>query len=371
MRNFGSYIQGDYTIRPGCAWIGCDFKFDLGLRYNVEYKKFDITACAPNPKTELCSRFDSTVSGTESEMWDGWSGNFILAWYYDDQESNVYLKYSRGWKGGHFNGGATSRFDIITGVNPETVDSYELGLRAHWFDGRLMTNVTSFYYDYQELQVFKIEQTALQGFPISKLVNAQSATIYGIELDLLASPLEGMNITFNFAWVESVYDEFVTSLQFKFAQPRPNGQGSFPPITIRRPYDYSGNTLIASPRFSFTGSIDYEIPLPGQIAGHALGTLVPRYSFSWKDEVFFDSGEGRGAYLNFPVATFGQESFWIHNAALSWRSENELLEITAWVHNLRNEFYKTNSDDLSIGLNYLLHSWADPRTYGISATVAF
>jgi iron complex outermembrane receptor protein len=233
-----------------------------------------------------------------------------------------------------------------------------------------MTNVTGFYYDYQDLQVFKIEQTPQQGFPIPKLVNAQSATIFGIELDLLASPIEGMQITFNFAWVDSEYDEFVTVLPFFFAQERPNG-GNFPPQIIHVPFDYSGNTLIASPELSFTGSIDYEIPLPGQIAGRGLGTLVPRYSFSWKDDVFFDAGEGRGAYLNFPKATFGQKAFWIHNASLSWSSENELLEITAWVHNLRDEFYKINSDDLSVGLNYLLHSWADPRTYGISATIAF
>jgi iron complex outermembrane receptor protein len=369
LRNFGSYIQGDYTVRPGCAPIGCDIKLDVGLRYNIEYKKFDITACPV--VTVGCNPEDITLTGTEAEMWDGWSGDFTLAWYYDDQENNVYLAYHRGWKGGHFNGGATTRFDIITAVEPEKVDSYELGLRAHWFDGRLMTNITGFYYDYTDLQVFKVEQTAQQGFPIAKLINAQSATIYGIELDLGASPIEGMEITFNFAWVESVYDEFLTTLPFKFAQERPNGQGNFPPKTIFKTFDYSGNTLIASPRFSFTGSIDYEIPLPGEISGHGLGFIIPRYSFSWKDDVYFDAGKGQGAYLNFPVATFGQEAFWIHNAALSWRSESEMIEITGWVHNIFDEYYKTNSEDYSVGVNFLLHSWADPRTYGVTATISF
>ena len=369
MRNFGSYIQGDYTIRPGCEPIGCDFKLDLGLRYNVEFKKFDITVCAFDLK--VCNPTVFTLEGQESTLWDGWSGDFTLSWFYDDQENNVYLSYSRGWKAGHFNGGATGKFDVITSVEPETVDSYEIGLRAHWFDGRLMTNVTGFYYDYKDLQVFKIEQTPTQGFPITKLINAQSAVIFGIELDLMASPIEGMQITFNFAWVDSEYDEFSTDLPFFFAQERPNGRGSFPPEIIRLPFDYSGNTLIASPEFSFTGSIDYEIPLPGQIGGQGLGTLIPRYSFSWKDDVFFDAGEGRSSQLNFPKATFGQEAFWVHNAALSWRSENELLEITGWVHNFMDEFYKTSTDDLSVGFNFLLDAWADPRTYGVTATVSF
>jgi len=116
LRNFASYIQGDYTVRPGCEPIACDFKLDIGLRYNVEYKKFDITAC--NWTFQVCNPFIVTITGQETETWDGWSGDFILAWLYDDQESNVYLKYSRGWKGGHFNGGASTKFDVISGVDP-------------------------------------------------------------------------------------------------------------------------------------------------------------------------------------------------------------------------------------------------------------
>jgi iron complex outermembrane receptor protein len=369
LRNFGTYIQGDYTIRPGCVTIGCDFKLDLGLRYNVEYKKFDITACAY--LLSICNPGRVTITGTEDETWDGWSGDFILAWFYDEQENNVYIKYSRGWKGGHFNGGATTRFDIITGVEPEIVDSYEIGLRSHWFDGRLMANVTGFYYDYKDLQVFKLEQNPPAGFTIAKLVNAKDATVYGVELDLALQPIEGMNVTFNGAWVESEYNEFITDLPFRFQPTKPGGRNVGGRITVRFPFDYSGNDLIGSPRFSFTGSIDYEIPLPGQIFGRGLGTLSPRYSFSWKDDIFFDAGSGKGAYLNFPEATFGQEAFWIHNASLSWRSENELIEVTGWVHNFLDEHYKTSSDDVSIGLQYILNAWADPRTYGITISLSY
>jgi len=365
LRNFGTYIQGDYTIRPGCAPIGCDFKLDLGFRYNVEYKQFDIEAC--NYAQGICDPSRTTITGTENEMWDGWGADVILAWFYDDRENNVYVKYSRGWKGGHFNGGATTQFDIITGVRPEIVDSYEVGLRAHWFDGRLMTNVTGFYYDYQDLQVFKTEQSLTAFFSTNKLVNAKSAEIYGIELDFAAQPIEGMNITFNAAWVESEYNEFTTLLPFRFRKARPGGMGFFPPIIVRFPFDYAGNDLIGSPRFSFTGSIDYEIPLPGAFPG----SLSPRYSFSWKDDIYFDSSSGTGAYLNFPESYFGQEAFWIHNASLSWRSENDRFEVTGWVHNFLDQHYKTSSDDLSQGLGYILNAWADPRTYGVTVSLSY
>ncbi len=71
------------------------------------------------------------------------------------------------------------------------------------------------------------------------------------------------------------------------------------------------------------------------------------------------------------MAFFGQESFWIHNASLSWRSENDLIEVTGWVHNFLDEYYKTSSSDLSQGLQYVLNAWADPRTYGISLSLSY
>ncbi len=149
------------------------------LRYNVEYKKFDISACGfTNRKT--CNARKSHAS-PEKKTRRGTVGaeTFILAWFYDEQESNVYIKYSRGWKGGHFNGGATTRFDVITGVDPEIVDSYELGLRSHWFDGRLMTNVTGFFYDYKDLQVFKLEQDPSGRFHAPSWSTPRTRTVYG------------------------------------------------------------------------------------------------------------------------------------------------------------------------------------------------
>jgi len=369
LRNIGIYAEGNYTIRPGCAPISCDFKLDVGIRYNVEFKTFDITACAYNLR--VCAPNRVTLTGQEDNTWDGWSGDFILSWFYDEEEDNVYLKYARGWKGGHFNGGATTRFDIITGVDPEIVDSYEIGIRTHWFDGRLMTNVTGFYYDYQDLQVFKLEQSPVAGFTTAKLVNAQHAQVYGIELDLSAEPIERLQITFNAAWVESDYSEFITELPFRFRPMKPGGRIVGEIVTVWFPFDYSGNDLIGSPRYSFTGSIQYEIPLPWQIAGHGLGSLTPAYSVSWKDDIYFDAGSGRGAYLNFPEATFGQPAFWIHNASLTWKSENEMIEVVGWVHNFLDEHYKTSSDDLSIGLSFIRNAYADPRTYGITVTLSY
>jgi iron complex outermembrane receptor protein len=364
MRYFAAYAQSDYKFQPGCARISCDFTLDLGLRYNLEYKRFDIQACGV--EGNLCQ---SNLDGIDDNLWDGLSGDISLAWHFFE-DNNLYAKFSRGWKGGHFNGGATTRFDVVTGVDPEIVNSYEGGIRSNWFDGQLMVNGTLFYYDYQDLQVFQLEQTP-GGFPIPKLVNADDAVVYGFELDMGASPLPGLSLTYNFAWVESEYTNFVVGLPFQRREKKPTGIGFYPPINYRKEFDYSGNPLIASPRYSMTGSVDYTIPIPAKIGRPGLGFIIPRFSFSWKDDVFFDAGRGQGALLNFPEATFGQKSFWVFNASLGWRSEDERIEVVGWVHNFMDERYKTQNFDLSRGLQLILEAYADPRTYGVTVTVSF
>ncbi|MBW2691989.1 MAG: TonB-dependent receptor plug domain-containing protein [Deltaproteobacteria bacterium] len=368
MWNFATYAQMEYRLQPGCESVSCDFTLLAGLRYNWEHKSFDTSVV----ETPVSSAVRNTLEGKDSALWKGVSGELMLAWNFSDV-SSLYLKYSRGWKGGHFNGGATSIFDVITGVDPELVDSYEVGLRSFWFEDRLTFNLTGFYYDYQDLQVFIIEQTKF-GYPIPKLVNAEDALVYGVELDLQAEPIEGLEITFNAAWVESEYLDFVVSFSDKFRIPK--ACRTCPPpdplfIIVDRKFDYSGNNLIASPRFSFTGSIEYDIPLPGQIAGRGLGTLSPRFSLSWKDSMFYDACGGTGARCNFPDATFGQKPFWVFNAALTWTSENDLLTVSGWVRNFLDEHYKTQSFDLSRGLGVILDAYAEPRTYGITATFLF
>jgi iron complex outermembrane receptor protein len=349
--------------------MSCDFTLIAGLRYNAEWKKFET-----NVIETLGPLSFQSLQGEDDDLWTGTGAELSLAWNFLEA-SDLYAKFSRGWKGGHFNGGATSIRAVVTGVEPEVVVSYEGGLRSYWFEERMMLNVTGFYYDYQDLQVFIIEQTDL-GYPIPKLVNANDALVYGVELDLGASPLPGLNFTYNFAWVESEYLDFKVSFTEKRQLPRPCPRCPKPPPQVfLREFDYTGNPLIASPRFSMTGSVDYRVPLPGTLLGRGFGSLTPRFSFVWKDAMFFDACRGQGTRCNFKEEdwgiTFGQDPFWVLNAQLTWRSESERLQITGWVRNFLDEHYKTQNFDLTRGIGIILDAYADPRTFGITATLTF
>ena len=357
LRNFSVYGMATWTFLD-------DFELQFGARQNWEQKSFDIEATSqPASATEAAQSKDEY----EEASFSGWGGNINLS-YQVLPDAVVTMKFSHGWKGGHFNGGAFNSQALVSPVRPEIVDSFEIGGQSRWFDGRLIVNGAFFIYDYQDLQVFNLEQTS-SGATISQLINAEHARIYGAELDIQAEPVDGLNIEFHFAWLDSYYRDFENELDFERTvgcPPRPCERREY-----TRSISYSGNPLIASPRFAVASAVDYSIPLPA-IMGAPMGYLTPRVSLTWKDRTYFDACSGRGTQCNFPINTFSQGPLLLLGASLGWWSADERFQVSGWVRNLTNETYLTQTFDQSgPSMMNILEIYGDPRTYGITVGVYF
>jgi iron complex outermembrane receptor protein len=356
---FAAFGSAEWDILPDLFTSGDHFTLGGSIRYSWEYKEFGVLSRA-------FARIDGgigeveSLSGTESDVFTGVAGGTSLTYHFTE-EKNVYLKYSRGWKPGHFNGGAVFSGQIIEPVRPEIVDSYEAGLRSSWLDGRLQVDLTAFYYDYQDLQVFQLEQDS-RGFPIQQLVNAEEATIYGVELDLHASPIEDLDLRFHTSFLESEYGKFGQTIYVQGPRPAP-GQ----PREIREiPIDYSGNRLIGSPVWSLGGAVEYALVI------ERFGELIPRFSFSWKDKTYFDPAEGKGSQQDLPDDTIAQDAYWQLHAGLMYRSPCQRFELTGWVRNITDEHYKVTSFDVSARpFQFVLDVYGQPRTYGLTVSVYF
>ena len=130
--------------------------------------------------------------------------------------------------------------------------------------------------------------------------------------------------------------------------------------------DYTGNRLLGSPDWSMSGSVEYSIPLP-----LGLGALVPRFSFSWQDDIFFDPAEGKGTSQELPDGTIAQKAYWLLNAGLLWRNEGDWLEVSGWVRNITEEAYRVQSFDLTDDFGFVADYYGDPRTYGFTVSLYF
>lgn len=341
----------------GGAEFLSNFEVGASLRYNWAEKNFSQASLGVRG---TATRFPANI-GSESDTWDDVAGDVSLSYFIGEFHS-IYGKYSRGWKPGHFSLGTLTSGVPLTPVEPETVDSFEIGARTLWFDGMVQADLTLFYYDYRDLQVFQTTVDPL-GNILRRLINAKQASVQGAELDLSVEPIEGLTLAFNGAYLDSEYDEFSTSFERTRRVP-----GGDPPVqTIDIEQDYSGNRLIASPVWSFNVNASYEFSLG------RYGFLRPWYAVAYKDEIFFGPNEGLGAEGTLVERLLREPAYWLHNAGLTYTFpwEGFEFEVGIWVRNFLDKEYRIQSFDISIPNRIVLDVYGDPRTAGLNLTIRF
>ncbi|MFL2935360.1 MAG: TonB-dependent receptor [Myxococcota bacterium] len=353
-------VYGWLSWAPG-EW----FSIDAGLRWNIESKDMDIRSNTSSLGGQCNSLENICFAKAQSDISDnGFSGSLALN-FKPTEEHLLYLKYSRGYKGPHINGlilnpniSAENQFGdevpLFSPVKPEKVDALELGGKSSWFDNQLTFNFAAFYYDYQDIQIFQV-QNGSGSVPVNTLVNANDADIFGVELEIMSHPLyglvpesvEGLEIFASFGWLNSTYTDFSVSLT-QLA----GGENAIPITSIE---DYSGNRLINSPEYSFAGYVSWAFTSD-------YGTVLPRLDWSYKSEVFFSPA-------NDPLIKQGP--LWMLNMRVGYTTPDGNLEIAGWVQNLTDEVYRLDMINLARFRQLMLYAMGDPRTYGVTVQVRF
>jgi len=165
----------------------------LGIRYSDDKKDFTINV--PTPASDLGPYWAYTFS-TDGDVNDSrnWSDvqTRLLARYQPDDDNMIYASYTEGFKSGGFGsfalvdangvgvGGATTDASQAAGFRPnafepETADSYELGYKGTIANGQAQLSLTSFYYEYQDLQVLVFDGGA------TSVDNVGSVESWGLE----------------------------------------------------------------------------------------------------------------------------------------------------------------------------------------------
>jgi iron complex outermembrane receptor protein len=331
-----------------------------GIRYNWERKEFDISVKGLLADSIPGAEDIQNVLEQDDEVWDEPTGEVKLIWSPTEAVS-VYAKYTHGFKGGHFNGGALFSAQTIDGVEPEVIDAFEIGLKSEWLDGMITLNMAAWYYDYQDYQVFVV-QNAGGSFPLGQLLNAPRLESKGVELDAVFRPLEGLELGLSMGILDATFTDFTIS-RLKFVLSCPTQPNCPPEQEVLK---FSGNPLVAAPPVSVNVRISYEMLLGG------LGTLTPRLDASFRDKTYFVPGNaaeislGQDSFSKNEGAS--QDPYWLLNARIGYRTPDGHAEVAFWVQNLTDEVYLNNSLDASGGLNTYLDIHGQPRTFGVTGT---
>ena len=168
----------------------------LGGRYTSDDKSFT---------GDLQTGFGNPVPRTQvslSETWTSFTPKLGFDYKFDEDLFGYFMA-SKGSKAGGFNGLAVLNAAVLRSVyGPQDVLTYEAGLKAEWLDRRLRTNVAYFMNDITDLQ-----QTASIGVGSFAQQNIGDATVQGIEAEIVAQPLDGLNLFATLGWMDGEYDK--------------------------------------------------------------------------------------------------------------------------------------------------------------------
>lgn len=258
--------------------------------------------------------------------------------------------------GGNAGGPDAETFGGRPRYDDETLWNYEGGVKAQF--GGITFNAAGFYTKINNLQV-----TADAGSCSSRIVFNADAHTMGLEFELTASPVAGLDLGLSGSYVEAEFDSTLT---------RPNGtviEG------IR-----NGNRLPSVPKFQMAANATYSFPLDASSDTNAFVTA----SFQHVGSRFTQPGDQENNPRTFEHGfTFGGApigstttldlklpDYQLVNIGAGIEFPNE-LEISVYVNNLLDENALLAFDRERGGRARLGFATNQPRTFGVTVRKGF
>ena len=302
-----------------------------------------ITAIAnpaiPNPPVGLFTQPQAPVS--RSGDFEGFTWR-LNARYALSDEVSLWASYARGRtpdviaiSAGNLPGSTAS----IETLPAETVDSYEVGMRAaRILDGALDVEGSVYYYDYNDFQTTEFVGGSL------RQINAGAAEAYGFEGAFQWRPLDSLTLFGTYGYNHA---RFTSGAR-------------------------EGNHFRLSPDHSVSLGLTWEMP----VAGLGIVSLTP--TWSWQSKVFFDDNNDR-LDLQPPVlpglqdrgVDEFQDAYGLLNVRLSLESEDAAWRITGFVNNVTDEDYLLDAGNVGDSFTIPTFIRGPARTYGIEVGAKF
>jgi len=197
------------TTESKALFFEGDYKFTDALTLTVggRYTEDEKTSGVIDPiMPELAVK--GSLENPFEESWSEFTPKVGLRYRFND-DLMVFGLYSKGFRAGGFNGRPGTYEAASIPYDPETVDNYELGIKSEWLDGRLRLNGSVFYMNYDDKQEEQSVPTSQGTGQQTVVVNASSAEIYGLEIDLAAAITDRFMLTANLGILDASYKELI------------------------------------------------------------------------------------------------------------------------------------------------------------------
>lgn len=260
-KNFALYGQGTLNLTERLRVIG-------GLRYTIDQLDVDfIRVTSPgnlasqppvdqgvfDSRPNLASNGSPAAANgipyrTKTNASD-WSGKAGIQFDFNTA-STGYASYTQGYKGPAYNLFFNLQPTGSVALEPETSESYEVGLKNTLFGGKLTVNIAAYYAKYQNFQANNPDTLTIQGVTttIGRFTNAGTVSTRGVELDFLLRPARDLSLSGGLAYTDARVDQFRAPL-------------------VRTPNDIipSGTPLAFAPKWKGSVQADYRVRTGGSV----------------------------------------------------------------------------------------------------------
>ena len=277
-----------------------------------------------------------------------WMGTIGLQ-YFPSDTSMFYGSYSRGYKGGSIGntiGSVLFLGDAISPIiDPETVDSFELGAKMSALDNRVTVSATVYLSKFDDFQSSSFV-TQSNSFVFT---NAGELSTRGLEFNVDGNLWEGGSLNLALAYVDAKFDVFTGAPCTVPDTAAGTCSGAVPGTS-----DLSGENVNNSPKVRYVIGAQQDFMIGGSNAYF-------RAEYMWRDDVIFDGDLDPNTAIDaygLLSARFGVEV-------------RDNIEVALWGRNLTDEYYWLRIIDAPVESGLYSGHPAPGREIGADVMVRF
>lgn len=315
-RGIAGFGQITYELLPHLELIA-------GVRYDYERKELSVLGeyqKDPDPDPQFETRPDTTAVTSFSAF------SPKIGFSYRNANSNLYLTYSKGYRTGGLTGFSSDPSQPpLFAYKPEFSHNVELGFKSDWYNNRLKLHTAAFFVAVKDAQV----PTLVLPDAITITRNAGRLTSFGIETEIDATPVKGLETGWRLGYTHARYTTLNVSS---------NGTE----------INLEGKRQVFTPDVTSMLYLQFTQPLgvDQQFA------LLARGEWIYLGQQYFDLRN-----------TIGQEPYSLFN--LRAGAAYKKLELVYWMRNIADQRYIDYAYDFGA-----VH-FGNPQTLGVTLTARF
>lgn len=292
-----------------------------GVRWTREVRKHSVTSTiSGTPLAVATARPRLSSSDLSPEL---------SLTYMPTDDLTIFAALKQAYKSGSFDTTTIPMPGSDVSFGDEQVMGGEAGLKAQFFDRRLLFNLAGYYYEYDDMQVGANDATP-EGLVVIRTLNAASAEVYGIDVDAtwLPAAVDGLTLHGALNYNRARYKDFANAQCWGGQTIADGCNRVFDETTgLFSGQDLSGKELVRAPEWTGTLGADYETSLSDNLI-ISLGVNAT-YSSKYATDLVLRRDQW-------------QSSYWKTNASLALRNAADTWEVALIGNNLNDKIVTGN-----------------------------